>query len=237
MPDEQEYRPSDIVLVRHGESVWNAWGKERKRRGEAPPQMQGKPDHMTPLTERGLAQARQTGHMLNSIFGGFDVIYTSPYVRTRQTAREMQAHIHAPIWLDLLLVGQQFGDLDAGVAPDAEEYRKLQGKFEALKRSVGKFYAVPSNGESWWKVALRTHDFLEKLFRPKWHGKKVLVVSHAVTIATFLYHLDGRDEEETVRLYEEKSLDNCGVVRFSCDPNTHPRWRLVFWNKNYAGST
>jgi len=58
-----------------------------------------------------------------------------------------------------------------------------------------------------------------------------MVVSHAVTIATFLYHLHGRDEEDTVEHYQQNKLDNCGVVHFRYNPESYLHWDLVLWNE------
>src|SRR5690606_1895871 len=63
----------EILLVRHGESVGNALG-----------QMQGHQDF--PPSERGRAQARTLGHWLCERAPAWDVAYTSPLARARQTA-------------------------------------------------------------------------------------------------------------------------------------------------------
>lgn len=229
--EEQEYRPSDIVFVRHGESEWNAW-KNAGHKG-APPAMEGLPNHKTPLTAEGLRQAQVTGKVLGKEFPEFAVVYHSPYVRTTQTAQAIVGQLsRAPsVYRDLLLVEQQFGWLDEGVFPDKKMLEQLQAMFKDLRASTGKFYANPPNGESWFNVCLRTHDFLDKIFRPQWDGKPVLVVSHAVTIATFLYHLAGRDEDEMLRIYKRDELDNCGIVHFRHNPKSSNHWDLVCWNR------
>lgn len=235
-----EYRPSDIVMVRHGESVWNAWGREQKKKGNPPPEMQGVPDHRTPLTQRGVEQAGKTGKALGTLFNPaegnpFAIIYHSPYIRATRTAQLIAEELpyEVRLYRDLLIVEQQFGWLDAGVFPDKKKFRALQEQFRAFKESAGKFYAKPPNGESWYDVTLRTHDFLAKLFCQEWNGKPVLVVSHAVTIATFMYHLAGRDEDETANFYQKHDLDNCGVVHFRHNLDSELHWDLVVWNKCY----
>lgn len=233
-----EYRPSDIILVRHGESVWNAHGRENKKRANPPRQMEGIPDHKTPLTDRGCSQASETGWVLSQQIAletngrKVPVVYHSPYVRTTQTAERIAQALQCErLYRDLNLVEQNFGWLDAGVYPNREEFLEMQDRFSHLRNTVGKFYAKPPHGESWCDVARRTHDFLGKLFRPKWHEQPIVVVSHAVTIATFLYHLAGRDEEETVEYYQRNELDNCGVTHFRYDPAARWNWDLLYWNK------
>ncbi len=237
MSKEKEFRPSDIVLVRHGESLWNLHGREMKRKGIPPPEMEGVPDHLTSLTPKGLRQARETAEALVKEFGTFDAIYHSAYLRTEQTVEAMVSAVPAwsglRLYRELLLVEQLFGRLDVAVHPgdNREEYLRLRREFTLQKETKGKFYATPPDGESWFRVCLRTHDFLGKLFRPQWHGKKILVVSHAVTIATFYYHLHGRNEEETVANYQQNELENCAVVHFRHNPKSEWNWDLVDWNK------
>jgi len=231
-----ECRPLHIVLVRHGESVWNAWGKEKKERGVVPPDMKGIPDHLTPLTEWGREQARQTGRELQRLFGRFDVVYHSPYLRATETARLITEQFSAPVRLyrDINLSEQQFGALDSGLITTWWErliFLWAQYQFKRQKRVKGKFYARPPGGESWWDVCLRTHAFINKLFRPQWQGKTIFVVTHAVPIALSWYHFHGRDEEETVQHYQEHKLDNCGIVHFRHEPRLPLHWELIYWNK------
>jgi broad specificity phosphatase PhoE len=64
-----------IYLVRHGETAWNAEGRQ-----------QGRLD--SPLTGKGVAQARAAGRMLQHAVRGTPgiVVQTSPLGRARQTA-------------------------------------------------------------------------------------------------------------------------------------------------------
>ena len=62
-----------FVLVRHGETEWNRLGK-----------FQGQND--TPLNQRGLEQARQTGQAVAALKP--TALYSSPLHRTIQAAEE-----------------------------------------------------------------------------------------------------------------------------------------------------
>lgn len=70
--------PSRLLLVRHGESTWNA---DRRIQGQLDP----------PLTERGLAQAQEVAER----FGGHRLVgfYCSDLARARQTAEAIGAAI------------------------------------------------------------------------------------------------------------------------------------------------
>ena len=65
-------RPKRVVLVRHGQSTWNAVGR-----------MQGSSDESR-LTEKGVSQAQTTALLLNG--ENFDAVYSSPLRRARDTA-------------------------------------------------------------------------------------------------------------------------------------------------------
>ena len=63
---------TEILLIRHGETVWNQQGR-----------MQGQ--HDSPLTPMGLQQARQLGRRLKDV--AFTALYSSDLGRAHQTAR------------------------------------------------------------------------------------------------------------------------------------------------------
>lgn len=68
-------RETRVILVRHGQSTYNALGL-----------YQGSSDESV-LTELGRSDARKTGHLLKRI--AFDAIYSSPLKRARETATEI----------------------------------------------------------------------------------------------------------------------------------------------------
>ena len=79
-------------------------------------------------------------------------------------------------------------------------------RFETHRDSAGKFYTRPDNRDSWADVCERTYIFLGKLFQANRHGAHVLIVSHAVTIATFAFHLDRLSEDGVVELYRANRI-------------------------------
>lgn len=64
---------TEIYLIRHGETEWNASGR-----------FQGQLD--SPLTQTGIVQAKACGQKLAQIGKEFDAFHASPLGRTRQTA-------------------------------------------------------------------------------------------------------------------------------------------------------
>lgn len=96
-----------LVLVRHGETRWNA---ERR--------MQGRTDN--PLSATGRAQARATAVALEGFVP--QAVVASPLVRARQTAGVIAAHLGvADVALDVDLVERDFGDAEGMPAAMAVE--------------------------------------------------------------------------------------------------------------------
>lgn len=71
-----------IYLIRHGETDWNL---EQR--------LQDATD--IPLNENGLELARETAKGLQDV--PFDVVYTSPLTRARQTAEIIRGHRNIPL--------------------------------------------------------------------------------------------------------------------------------------------
>ena len=77
-----------IYLIRHGETTWNREGR-----------VQGHLD--SPLTERGIAQAKAAGRTLRPLLNGENfLLLTSPLGRARQTAALVLRQLGepAPAW-------------------------------------------------------------------------------------------------------------------------------------------
>lgn len=238
--DALQHRPASITLVRHGESASNLYDPESFV--DVPHNLRGTPNHRVPLTPKGHEQARATGAALARRFPqGFDYIYSSPYLRTRETldgllegfpgawrARLDEHHVRR----DILLREQEFGyaDIVSALEATAEHFEQASRRFEAHKVNAGKFYTRPDNGDSWADVCQRTYIFLGKLFQPNRHGAHILVVSHAVTIVTFAFHLQRLDEDGVIHLYAENRIKNCAVGRFESRTLGRPRWERSLWN-------
>lgn len=235
------YRPKTLVIVRHAQSLWNKYAETgRGKHLEVPEELKGIPDHKTPLSEEGREQAFITGVKLASLFGEFQTVYYSPWLRTTQTAelivsgfgKRAQKKMEKRFFRNLFLTEQDFGYLDIGVG-DPEEVKKLYAKFYKERYLIGKFYAKPPNGHSWHEECKDTHHFLDIIFRPNRHSQKLLIVTHGVKKQTFRYHLERIDEEKLVELYEADKNKNCGVSHYEWNPSlgSGGRYELKFWNK------
>ena len=108
-----------VIIVRHGESTYNVEGR-----------VQGHCDKST-LTARGQAMATQVGAAIESI--AIDVVYSSPFQRTRQTTALVVAdrtnsaevlynddlkEVNLKLWEELL-----FKDIEAEFPEQMEQWR------------------------------------------------------------------------------------------------------------------
>ncbi len=204
--------PASLVLVRHGESVGNLAAAAAERAGAEVVEIDTR-DADTPLSDRGREQA----HALGLWLGGLpaderpDVVWCSPYVRTRQTAATAleAAGLDVPVRLDERLRDRELGVLDrltrAGVAarhPGEAERRRL----------LGKMYHRPPGGESWADVALRLRSVLRDLAERE-DGRRVLVVAHDAVVMLLRYVLEAMDEDALMAVVRERSIRNASVTR------------------------
>ena len=147
-----------FVVVRHGETVWNAQGR-----------IQG---HLnSTLNAEGLAQAELLGDRLAQ--ESFDVVYCSDLGRTRQTIQPYIQRTGAKPVLCSRLRERHLGVLQGLTAREgALQFPDVYARFHAREPD----YAVPE-GESIRDVSERTRIRFEELLAEH-SGQKVLVITH-----------------------------------------------------------
>ncbi len=174
-----------LVLVRHGQSLWNL---ENRFTGWVD----------VPLTAKGEEEARQAGERLTGRH--FDVAYTSALSRAQETLRIIMevARFHdLPIIRDQALNERHYGDLQGlNKAETAERYGKEQ--VHTWRRS---YATPPPNGEALKNTAERTLPFFERaILGDIKQGKDVLVVAHGNSNRSIVMQLDELDEEGVLSL-------------------------------------
>lgn len=220
-------RPDLLVLVRHGESEANKYLNQIIA-GEImsyPSEFAKLRDWDINLTAYGQDQARKTGAYLEKKFGGFDAVFVSPQTRAKETFTEIANGYSNQVLADslrqVMRPESRLREKDHGAInymtqdeikrffPHEHERRQREGKL--LYRALG--------GESWYDVKdLRVGSFLNMVYRD-WSGKRVLVVSHSITIRCFRMKLERLDEEAMLNTVEQESLDNCGICVFTKNEN------------------
>lgn len=166
-----------LYLVRHGRTVYNDSGL-----------MQGWSD--SPLTDGGLAGVRATAEALAG--RRFTAAWSSPSGRTVTTAREILAHHPGiPLTCDDGLREFHFGDYEA--TPEAAVWARTNPRemFESV--FAGTFPGLPGAAEDGAGYLARVGAAFARIEAAHRDGGEVLVVSHGVTLLTYLILVDATD--------------------------------------------
>ena len=162
-----------IYIVRHGLTEWNKLKK-----------LQGAAD--VPLAKEGILLAEKTGEALKDV--KFDICFTSPLSRARQTAECVLGDRNVPIIPDKRIQEINFGDLEGSCVRDAEG-NYMDPQVEMFFRDPVNFKR-PENGEDIFDVIARTKDFWEeKTSDPSLTDKTVLVASHGCAVRALLQNI------------------------------------------------
>ena len=168
-----------LYIVRHGETDWN---KARK--------IQGQVD--IPLNDFGRSLAEKTARELAGI--PFDLCYSSPLSRARETAELILAGREVPVIEDERLVEMAFGDYEGRCCSKSgwdlpEGFRRF---FDGPDR-----YLAPEGGEDFAQVKQRTGEFLQELYGNKeYQESRILITTHGAALAGLLNNMKGRSLAE-----------------------------------------
>jgi broad specificity phosphatase PhoE len=205
--------PSEIVLVRHGQSVGNIAAREAGRRGAARLDLDVR-DADTPLSDTGREQSRAVGAFLKAGAESEcpELIVCSPYRRAAETAA---AAVEAWGCAHEVVLDERLRERDLGVFDGLTSAGiKAEYAAEAERRSrVGKFYYQPPSGESWCDVTLRVRSLLADL-REGYEGKRVWLFTHQAVIMSFRYVLENFTEQELLEIDTTTDLPNCSVTSY-----------------------
>lgn len=180
----------NLVLVRHGQSLWNL---ENRFTGWVD----------VPLTAQGRAEAARAGSLLKGM--RFDVAYTSALRRAQDTLAIMlgEMGVDLPVIRDQALNERHYGDLQ-GLNKD--DMRRQFGE-EQVKIWRRSYDVPPPGGEALKDTAARTVPFFERcILGDIRQGKDVLVVAHGNSNRSIVMKLDGLSETEVLELNLETGV-------------------------------
>ena len=176
---------STLVLVRHGQSLWNAQDR-----------FTGWVD--VPLTDRGRDEARAGAAAIAHL--KFDVAYTSALTRAQETLAIILAEIgqtKVPIIRDAALNERDYGDL---VGLNKTDTAKKYGadQVQLWRRS---YDVAPPGGESLQMTAARTLPFFDRAIMGDLSaGRTVLVCAHGNSNRSIVMQLEHLSPEQVVKL-------------------------------------
>lgn len=207
--------PQDLVLIRHGQSEANVRQKAGKRGDESlfTDDLVTVPDNSWRLTALGASQARAAGKHLQAKFPqGFDRYITSPFMRTRETAMNLQ--LSTDEWEENRTIRERsWGEIDGlSVRAFAELY-----PHNAQLKEKDPIYWAPPAGESLAAVVEnRASNFVRSLSRTA-SGAQVLAVTHGEFItATRMLIEEWSDERfHEVEKDESQKIHNCFMVHYT----------------------
>lgn len=185
-----------LYLVRHGETDWN---KARK--------IQGQVD--IPLNDFGIHLARETKKGLADV--PFDICFTSPLGRAKQTAEIILEGRDVPVIEEPLIMEMAFGIYE-GKCCSSTGWELPEGFhrfFDGPER-----YEAPEGGEDFSQVRDRVGRFLERLGSDEeLKDSTVLVTTHGAALGGMLNYL----KKESLSNYWGQGVHkNCAVTEVEC---------------------
>jgi len=179
-----------LVLVRHGQSLWNL---ENKFTGWVD----------VPLTELGEKEAHRAGQLLNGM--KFDIAFTSDLQRAQKTLAVILQEIGQTgltILKDKALNERHYGDLQGlNKAETAKKYGEDQVKIWRRSYDVPPPKAETGFSESLKDTAARTLPYFDQKIVPYLkEGKNVLVAAHGNSLRSIVMHLENLTQEQVLEL-------------------------------------
>jgi len=179
-------RLARLVLIRHGQSIWNA---ENRFTGWTDVE----------LSEKGEKEAAEAGEQLADF--AFDIVHTSALIRAQRTAGIIMQHNRAsgeiPTRKDQRLNERHYGALQGlNKAETAEKHGAEQ--VHIWRRS---FDVAPPEGESLEMTAARTIPyFTDEILSDLESGKNVLCAAHGNSLRSIVMHIENLSPDEIIKL-------------------------------------
>lgn len=193
-----------LICVRHGETEWNRAGR-----------IQG--HHDSPLSERGIAQARAIGRHLAA--QEWSAVVASDLGRVRATVAAMDIAPQRAEWdanLRERCFGVFEGHTDAGIAASwAEDHRRW--------RAVDPDHA-PEGAETLRAFSERVRRASERIVA-RHRGGTILLVAHGGVLGVLFRQVVGVPIDHPRHF----SLDNATYNRIAIDEQD--RWRIEVWGQ------
>lgn len=184
-----------IYFVRHGETIWN---KEKK--------IQGQSD--IPLNEYGKELGFITAEALKDI--PFDIVYTSPLIRAKETAQILVKNRNLKIHVDHRLKEMSFGEGEGESLPEIHTHPEM--KLHNFIHNPAE-YTPPVGGETFEKLYERCKTFIEEIIIPS--EKKyntMLIVGHGALIRGMIHYINHRPTKD----FWIVTHKNCSVTIADC---------------------
>ena len=177
----------NLVLVRHGQSEWNALNLFTGWKDPG-------------LTDQGRQEANQAGQLIQSLNLDFDVMFTSALVRAQLTGDiilNIIKQTHIPTIKNQALNERNYGDL-AGLNKDDARAKWGAEQVQIWRRS---YDTPPPGGESLEDTGERVMPYFNQEILPLIKkGKNILISAHGNSLRSMIKFLDNISDTEIVKL-------------------------------------
>jgi len=191
LEDLEKYRfkaKNEYYILRHGHSTKNGFGDTPAL---VSTRLNSDKYH---LTDDGRKEVLKAGKKLKKA-GGVDIIISSPFIRTKETAHIIAEELEKKIHFDDRIMEFKHG-------------QACEGKTDhvcGIKFGKGDWEAKPIDGESWKDLKKRMSLFLRDL-DSEHEGKKILIVSHGDPLWVLENFTRGLTGEEAIAMRDDKYI-------------------------------
>ncbi|MEK7113809.1 MAG: histidine phosphatase family protein [Patescibacteria group bacterium] len=205
-----------IYFVRHGETQSNAQNIRQGSTG--------------PLTEKGRAQVFVTALRFPKKRGGPEIIISSPYERTKETAEILAKELDLEIeYSDLLMERRNPSEI---VGHSGEE-KSVQSIIDRIDKGYHADDLRISDEENFPDLKARAKKLLEYITKRK--EKKIIMVTHGLflkMIASFVLYGEELNASTYNSLSYYNPIDNAsmGIFKYTKHWFSKPKWEILTWN-------
>lgn len=214
----QEYVPksgNEYFLMRHGQSESNIEGV-----------ISTEAEKEDPLTEKGRTDVSAAAAQLEE--REIDLIITSPFHRTRETAKIVQEHLG--LTDEQLIVDERIQEIQVGAALQGKTWDEHSALYTDFADQFTK--VVDGVPETRADVQRRTGALLYELERT-YKGKNILIIGHISSTYAMACAAVGADLEQAIELKSEAWLDNAEVRELSFVPLPHNNDYVLDFHRPY----
>jgi broad specificity phosphatase PhoE len=254
--------PTSLLFVRHDVSAYNQLRQERERdpfyrqfmmEFELDPLAEttrlialevnrrfalGVSDAETPLIQAESPLAVETGRRLREQEELPNVIFVSPYLRTRQTLAALIKGWPELASVEKVYEEERIREQSHGLSNLYNDWRVFQALHPEQKQLYeleGQYWYQWPQGESVPDVRERVRSWMTTFIRD-FAGQRILAVSHHLTLLALLANLERWDANEFMRVDHEEKPVNCGVTKYvGIDGvGSNGRFNLDYYNQQLA---
>ena len=180
-------KSNKLVLVRHGQSIWNEKNLFTGWRDVG-------------LTDKGVEEAKKAGLLLKEANVNFDVMFTSSLERAKKTGDIILScmdHRSIEVVSDSALNERDYGEL-TGMNKDEARKNFGESQVQIWRRS---YDMPPPGGESLKNTFERVLPSFNKYIQPRLrNGARILIPAHGNSLRSLVKHLEEISEEKIVKL-------------------------------------